>query len=78
MNVTLVPAQIVVAEAEAETEGVTNGFTVIVIPELVAVVVVAQAALLVIVHATVLPFANAALEYVALFVPTLAPFNVHW
>ena len=38
MNVTDVPGQIVVAVAVIKTDGVTVGFTVIVIPLLVAVV----------------------------------------
>jgi hypothetical protein len=48
VKVTLVPAQIVVADADTDTDGVTLEFTVIVTPALVAVVVERQLALLVI------------------------------
>ena len=44
----------------------------------VAVGVDAQAELDVITQLTVFPFVRAAFVYVALFVPTLAPFNFHW
>jgi acyl-CoA thioesterase FadM len=44
VKVTEVPAQIVVAVAEIETVGVTFAFTVIVMPELVAVADVKQLA----------------------------------
>jgi hypothetical protein len=44
----------------------------------VAVVVVAQDALLVIVHVIVLPDTNVLSLYVAEFVPTFVPFFFHW
>jgi hypothetical protein len=61
VKVTFVPAQIVVAVAETDTEGVTFAFTVITTAELVAVVVAKQAALLVITQVIELPLANDAL-----------------
>lgn len=60
------------------TDGVTVGFTVIVIPVLVAVAGDAQVALLVSTQVTTLPLANAAFVYVVLFVPTFTPFSFHW
>lgn len=79
VNVTLVPAQIVVPGLAAiETEGVTAAFTTIVNVLEVAVAGEAQFALEVITQLTVFPFARAAFVYVALFVPTLAPFSFHW
>jgi hypothetical protein len=44
VNVTLVPLQMVVAEAEMDTDGTTFGITVIVMPPEVAVAGVAQGA----------------------------------
>lgn len=59
VNVTDVPAQIAPAGLAAmETEGVTVGFTVIVIPEEVAVADVGQATLLVITTVTTFPFVS--------------------
>ncbi len=56
VNVTDVPAQIVVALADAETDGVKIGFTVIVTPVLVTGVVIAQVELLVISTVITSPF----------------------
>ena len=78
MKVTLVPAQIVVAEAETETDGVTKAFTVMVIPVLVAVAGEGQGALLVITIETTSLFASVVVVKVALFVPAFTPFTFHW
>ncbi|MPM59201.1 hypothetical protein SDC9_106041 [bioreactor metagenome] len=77
VNVTLVPEQMVVADADTATEGVTTGLTVIVIVEDVAVDGDAQVAVDVITQETVFPFARDALVYVGLFVPTFAPLSFH-
>jgi len=61
VKLTLVPEQMLVADAETATEGVTTGFTTIVIPVDVAVVGVAHAAVEVITHVIILPLASAAL-----------------
>ena len=61
VNVTLVPEQMLVAEADTATDGVTTGLTVMVIVEDVAVVGDAQVAVDVITHVMVLPFASEAL-----------------
>lgn len=62
VNVTLDPAQIVVAEAEILTDGVTGLVIVIVTVLLVAVGVVKHIKLLVSTHDTVLPFVSALFE----------------
>ena len=78
VNVTLVPMQIVLPGLAAIlTEGVTSGFTVMVIAFDVPVVGLAQAKEDVITQVTTSPFASDALEYVLLFVPTFVPFNFH-
>ena len=64
VNVTDVPAQIVVAEALIVTDGVTVAFTVIVTLLDVAVVGEAQAAVDVITQVTTSPFAKVELLYV--------------
>ena len=61
VNVTLVPAQMVVAEAETATEGVTTGLTVMVMPVDVAVVGEAHEAVEVMIHVTTSPFERALL-----------------
>ena len=79
MKVTLLPVQILLpGSATMLIVGSTLAAMVIVIVFDVAVGVVAQAELDVITQLTVFPFARAAFVYVALFVPTLAPFNFHW
>ena len=79
VNVTLVPLHIVEPGLAAIlTDGATDELTVIVTVLDVAVGVDAQAELDVITQLTVFPFVRAAFVYVALFVPTLAPFNFHW
>ena len=60
VKVTLVPEQMVVADAATATDGVTTGLTVMVIVEDVAVVGEAQVAVDVITQVMVLPFASAA------------------
>ena len=78
MNVTFVVAQIVLPGlADILTEGTTRPVTVIVILLDVALDTARQFALLVITQLTTSPFANAALEYVLLLVPTFVPFNFH-
>ena len=63
MNVTLVPAQIVLPGfAAILTEGVTDGVTIIVTPFEVAVGGLAQATEDVIVTVIIFPFANALFE----------------
>ena len=78
VNVTDVPEQIVVADADILILTGRFGLTVIVIVLEVAGLPVAQVALEVITQTTVFPFANELLVYVALLVPTFDPFNFHW
>ena len=78
MKVTLVPAQMVVPVfALMETAGVNNGFTVIVNAFDVAVVGLAQVALLVSTQVTICPLVNVVVVNVELFVPELTPFTFH-
>ena len=78
VNVTLVPLQIVEPGfAVMLTDGATDELTVIVTVLDVAVGVDAQAEFDVITQLTVFPFARVAFVYVAVFVPTFAPFNFH-
>ena len=78
VKVTLVPAQIVdPGNAAILTDGVNPVVVVIVTVFDVAVGVDKHVAFDVITQLTVLPFASAALVYVALLVPTFAPFNFH-
>ena len=65
--------------AEAATEMLVGkfGFTVIATELDVAGLPVAQVAFEVNTQVTISPFAKELLEYVALFVPTLAPFTFH-
>ena len=77
VNVTLEFEQIVVAEAEIITDGVTEVLTVIAIGVEVAVAGAAQVAVDVITQVTTSPFINPLLEY-ELPVPTLLPFTFHW
>lgn len=78
MNVTAVPAQIVVAEAATVTEGVNDEATVMVMLLLDAVDDVTQLAEEVSVHVITIPFVNVVEVYVLLFVPTAEPFRYHW
>ena len=77
VNVTLVPEQIVVALAAMLTDGVTVGFTVMVIALDVAVGCVTQVSDEVITTVTTSLFAKVEFWYVALFIPTFAPFSFH-
>ena len=77
VNVTLVPAHMLWADAEILTEGVTFELTVIVIALLVAVEVLVQPAVLVITTVTTALFVSAEFWYVELLVPTLLPFSFH-
>lgn len=77
VNVTLVPAQILVALALTATEGVSEVFTTIVTGEEVAVIGDAQVAVEVITQVTTSPLASDVLEYVELFVPTFVPLSFH-
>ena len=77
MKVTLVPEQMVVADAATATEGVSILLTVMVIGEEVAVVGDAHEEVEVITQVTTSPLANAALVYVALLEPTLPPLSFH-
>jgi hypothetical protein len=61
-----------------DTAGVTVGFTVIVIPVLVAVAGLAQVAFDVNAQVTICPLVKVVVVYVALLVPTLVPFTFHW
>jgi hypothetical protein len=62
VKVTIVPEQIVVADAPTITDGVTVELTVIVIALDVAVIGEAQAAVEVITQVTISPFTKAAFE----------------
>ena len=77
VKVTLVPAQMVVADAETETAGVSELLTVIVTGVDVAVVGDAHEEDDVITQVTTSPLARAALVYVVPPVPTLVPFSFH-
>jgi hypothetical protein len=77
VKVTLVPLQIVVADAEILTLAGRFGFTVIVIWFDEAGLPVAQVAFEVISTFTRSPFANVVVVYVVLFVPTAVPFSLH-
>ena len=68
LHIVVVPAIIAVG----------NGFTVIVIPGLAAVVGFAQASLDVSMQDTTCPFVNVVLVKVTLFVPTFNPSICHW
>ena len=79
VNVTLVPAQIVLPGLAAMlTEGATTAVTVMAIAFDVAFAGVAHAADEVMTTVTTSPFANVEFWYWLLFVPTLLPFNFHW
>ena len=77
VKVTLVPVQIGFNDATIDTDGTKVAFTVIVIIFDVAVVGLAQARLEVKTQLTRSPLARAALVYVGLFAPTLAPLSFH-
>ena len=77
VNVTCVPAQMVVAEALMLTDGVTLALTVMVTGLDVAVAGDAQANDEVITTVTTSPLASVDDWNVALFVPALLPFTFH-
>jgi hypothetical protein len=79
VNVALAPSHcgFVPAVNAMETEGVTVGLTVIVIPEEVAVVGLAQAWFDVITQVTVCPLVNALVVNAALLIPAFVPFTFH-
>ena len=79
MNVTVVPVQIVVAEAPIETLAATpEAETVIVTTfEVAGEPVKQEVKFEVITQVTTFPFAKDAFVYVAEFDPTFAPFNNH-
>jgi len=81
VNVTLVPAQIVLLGAALEamvTLAGRFGFTVIVIVFDVAGEPVAQVAFDVMTTFTISPLFNVVVVKVALFVPAFEPFTCHW
>ena len=77
VNVTDVPAQIVVCVAETDTVGVTIGLTVTLTLLLVAVGVVGHGALDVSIHHIESVLTMFLVPYVAELIPTLAPFFTH-
>jgi hypothetical protein len=77
VNVTDVPLQMVVCEAEIETEGVTLGFTVMLMVLLLAVAGEAQVVLEVMVTCTFAPFVKLLDVKVGELVPAAEPFTVH-
>ena len=77
VKVTLVPVQIVVADAIIFTVGVISGFTVIDMLLLVTDAGEAQDALLVIITFTLLPLVKVLVVKVLLLVPALTPFTCH-
>ena len=78
VNVTDDPAHIApTGLATTLTEGTTVGFTVIVIPVLVAVVGAAQGELEVSIHVTICPFVNVDEVNVVPPAPALTPFTCH-
>ena len=77
VNVSGIPAQIVVADTLIDTVGVTVGSTVTVIALELAVVGEAQVAVDVITHDTVCPSVSVEVMKVELFVPTLVVPTFH-
>ena len=77
VKVTVVPAQMLVADAATVTEGVTVELTVIVMALEVADIGEAQAKDVVTTQVTTSPFERPELVYVDPPVPTLLPFNRH-
>ncbi|MPM41748.1 hypothetical protein SDC9_88407 [bioreactor metagenome] len=77
MKVTLVPAHIVVAEAETLTLTAEFGLTVITSELEVAGLPVAHDSLEVSTQVTAFPLASVVEVNVGLFVPTLTPFTFH-
>lgn len=77
LNVTLIPEQILVADAATATDGITVVFTVIDIGVAVALVGVAHDSDEVITQVIMSPLARAALVYDGLLVPTSEPLSFH-
>ena len=78
VKVTLVPAQIVLPGfAEMDTDGTTTGFTTMVMLLEVAVVGLAQVALLVNTQVTICPLVSVVVVKVVLLIPTFPPFTFH-
>ena len=77
MNITELPAQIVVSVEEIETDGVSIGFTIIVIPDAVAEVGEAQDSELVISTVIISLFCKLLDVTLAEFVPIIFPFFFH-
>lgn len=78
VNVTFVPAHILVALAAICTAGVTLGFTTMFNVFEVAVSGLAHAALLVNTTLTVWPLVKVEVVKLGLLVPWLLPFTFHW
>jgi hypothetical protein len=78
VNVTELPVHTVVAGVDILTEGITDGFMVIVIELDVAVAGSAQAELEVMTQVTACPLVSAVVVKVALLVPALVPSTFHW
>jgi hypothetical protein len=79
VNVTEEPIHIGLAPAviAIDTDGTRVAFTVIVIPELVAVVGLAQGELDVIIQVTMSPFTKVVVVKIVLFIPVFTPFTCH-
>lgn len=79
VNVTEVPVAVgfVPAVIEMLTDGATDGFTLILMLLLVAVVEVAHVEFEVIAHATTAPFVRVVVVKVEELVPAAAPFTLH-
>lgn len=77
VNVTVAPGQIVVVDAAILTEGVTKGFTIIVILLLVTIEGVAQLASLVMLQLTTSPFESGPIVSEEVLPPTMLPFTNH-
>ena len=77
VNATGVPGQVLFCDAAILTAGVTKGLTFMAMLLLVAVLPVAQLALLVIMQLILSPLAKLLLLKVTLFVPALLPFINH-
>ena len=78
MKLTVVPVQIVVADAEMLTLTGLLGFTVITILFDVTGFSTVQVSADVMLQVTMSPWTRAALVYVVLLDPTLAPLSFHW
>lgn len=79
LNVAEDPAHIGLLPAvmAIETEGTSTGFTVMVIPALLAVTGLAHVSLDVSVQVTTWPLVSAVVENIALLIPAFTPFTCH-